>query len=499
LAIRPDADRVRNTSFIPNTTMALKDPFKALRPFSAGGKSGQIYSVPALEQAGLGKVSRLPVSIRLVLESVLRNCDGVAVTEQRSDDLAAWNADEARSTAEIPFVVARIVLQDFTGVPLLVDLAAMRAAVRRARRAIPRRIEPARAGRPRHRPLGAGRRLRHRRRLQRERGAGVRAQHASATSSSSGAMQAFNNFSVVPPGIGIVPPGQPRVSRQAASGPRHGAERSLYPDTLVGTDSHTTMINGLGVVGWGVGGIEAEAGMLGQPVYFLIAGGRRRQPDRRPAARASPPPTWRSRVTADAPQGEASSASSSSSSAPAPRALPLADRATIANMAPEYGATMGFFPIDAETPRLPPRHRPRPRRTSTLVRGLLQGAGPVRHPADAAASTTRRPSSSTCRTVVPSRRRPEAPAGPHRARRSCKRDFSRSSAPRRPTRRLRQDAADDCAQRHGRSGEPATATLGHGAVADRRDHQLHQHLAIPRVMLAAGLARQEGRREGPQA
>ncbi|MEY3950114.1 MAG: aconitate hydratase AcnA, partial [Verrucomicrobiota bacterium] len=118
----------RVTSFITHHTMALKDPFKALRPFSAGGQSGQIYSVPALEQAGLGKVSRLPVSIRLVLESVLRNCDGVAVTENDVKTLAAWNAAKPVDT-EIPFVVARIVLQDFTGVPLLVDLAAMREAV----------------------------------------------------------------------------------------------------------------------------------------------------------------------------------------------------------------------------------------------------------------------------------------------------------------------------------------------------------------------------------
>ena len=232
------------------------------------GRSLQYYSLPALEAAGVGPISKLPVSIRLVLESVLRNCDGKKVSEANIKELANWKANETR-TAEIPFVVARIVLQDFTGVPLLVDLAAMRTAVAKLNKN-PKIIEPLvpvdlvvdhsvqvdyagtadamqknldlefQRNRERYKLLKWG-------------------------------QQAFKTFKVVPPGIGIVH----QVNLEyLAKGVLSSQPSALnlplfYPDTLVGTDSHTTMINGLGIVGWGVGGIEAEAGMLGQPVYFL--------------------------------------------------------------------------------------------------------------------------------------------------------------------------------------------------------------------------------------
>ena len=242
--------------------MAQPNPFNTLRTFSAGGKSHSFYSIPALAEAGFA-VGRLPVSIRIVLEALLRNCDGLRVAEPAVKALATWKAKDSR-TEEIPFVVARIVLQDFTGVPLLVDLAAMRAAVAKLGKN-PKVIEPLV-------PVDLvvdhsvqvdvsgtadsfGRNLDIEFRRNRERYQFLK-----------WGMQAFDTFKVVPPGIGIVH----QVNLEyLAQGILSSPEGVIYPDTLVGTDSHTTMINGLGIVGWGVGGIEAEAGMLGQPVYFL--------------------------------------------------------------------------------------------------------------------------------------------------------------------------------------------------------------------------------------
>ena len=238
-----------------------------LRTFDAGkGKIGFYYSLPALEEKGLGKISRLPVSIRIVLESVLRNCDGKKVAEKDVETLATWNA-KTPAQEEIPFVVARIVLQDFTGVPLLVDLAAMRTAVATLKKD-PKIIEPLVPvdlvvdhsvqvdffGSPDALRLNLEMEFKR----NRERYQFLK-----------WGQQAFETFSVVPPGIGIVH----QVNLEYLAKGVLSAETSkgtvYYPDTLVGTDSHTTMINGLGIVGWGVGGIEAEAGMLGQPVYFL--------------------------------------------------------------------------------------------------------------------------------------------------------------------------------------------------------------------------------------
>jgi aconitate hydratase len=325
------------------------DLFNARRNFDLGnGRQGQCYSLPALETAGLGRISRLPVSLRIVLESVLRNCDGKKVTEQNVRDLAQWRPRAPR-TAEIPFVVARIVLQDFTGVPLLVDLAAMRSAVARLGRN-PKLIEPLV-------PVDlvvdhsvqvdfAGRPDAMQRNLEMEfQRNGERYQFLKW------GMQAFDTFKVVPPGIGIIH--QVNLECLAQGVLRRESPTSdlqapiFYPDTLVGTDSHTTMINGLGIVGWGVGGIEAEAGMLGQPVYFLT-------PD---VVGVHLTGTIREGVTAT---DVALTVTQMLRQAkvvgkfveffgPGAAALPVVDRATIANMAPEYGATMGFFPIDAET------------------------------------------------------------------------------------------------------------------------------------------------------
>ncbi len=315
--------------------------FDSLQTYSlASGGTGKFYSLPALEKAGVGKISRLPVSIRLVLESVLRNCDGKKVTEQHVRELANW-APTGNRTDEIPFVVARIVLQDFTGVPLLVDLAAMRSAVARMGKN-PKIIEPLV-------PVdlvvdhsvqvdfaGSADALKKNLELEftrnRERYEFLK-----------WGMQAFDTFKVVPPGIGIVH----QVNLEyLAKGVLHDSAGVYYPDTLVGTDSHTTMINGIGIVGWGVGGIEAEAGMLGQPVYFLtpdvvgvhLTGALREGVTATDLALTVTQMLRKAKVVGKFVEFYG----------PGAQALPVVDRATIANMAPEYGATMGFFPIDAE-------------------------------------------------------------------------------------------------------------------------------------------------------
>src|SRR5213595_2606311 len=239
-----------------NTLNTLKE-----FPLSAG-QTGQFYSLPALGEALGVNLSRLPVSIRIVLESVLRNCDGKKVTEEHVKQLANWNPNGER-TDEIPFVVARVVLQDFTGVPLLADLAAMRNVANKMG-LNPKNIEPLvpvdlvvdhSVTIDHYRESGA---LDLNMKLEFQRN-NERYQFMKW------GMQAFDTFGVVPPGFGIVH----QVNLEYLARGVHQAGDTYYPDTLVGTDSHTTMINGIGVVGWGVGGIEAEAGMLGQPTYLL--------------------------------------------------------------------------------------------------------------------------------------------------------------------------------------------------------------------------------------
>ncbi len=319
--------------------MSLPNPFNTLQTFSANGTSHHFYSLPALEHAGF-KVSRLPVSIRLVLESLLRNCDGKRVAEPAIRDLAGWGAKAPR-TEEIPFVVARIVLQDFTGVPLLVDLAAMRAAVSRLGKN-PKIIEPL---------VPVDLVVDHSVQVDFAGSADALAKNLELEFSRNReryqflkwGMQAFDTFKVVPPGIGIVH----QVNLEyLAKGVLSDSAGVYYPDTLVGTDSHTTMINGIGIVGWGVGGIEAEAGMLGQPVYFLtpdvvgvhLTGALREGVTATDLALTLTQMLRKAKVVGKFVEFYG----------PGAAALPVVDRATIANMAPEYGATMGFFPIDAE-------------------------------------------------------------------------------------------------------------------------------------------------------
>jgi aconitate hydratase len=320
---------------MPNNT------FNTLDTFPTGGRnSGQFYSLKKLEAAGIGPVSTLPVSIRIVLESVLRNVDGKKISEKDVRSLANWKPNAERED-EIPFMVARVLLQDFTGVPLLVDLAAMRSAASRFGKD-PEIIEPLVPvdlvidhsvqvdffNRPD--ALQKNMEIEFKRNQQRYQFL-------------KWGTQAFNGFQVVPPGIGIVH----QVNLEYLARGVLEKDGVWYPDTLVGTDSHTTMINGLGIVAWGVGGIEAEAGMLGQPVYFLtpdvvgvhLSGSVREGVTATDVVLTVTEMLRKAKVVGKFVEYFGQGAAS----------LSLADRATIANMAPEYGATMGYFPVDEET------------------------------------------------------------------------------------------------------------------------------------------------------
>ncbi len=307
---------------------------------TVSGKVGQLYSLPALARK-YPNIKRLPVSIRIVLESVLRNCDGRKVTAEHVEQLAQWQPVAERKD-EIPFVVSRVVLQDFTGVPLLADLAAMRSTAARLGKN-PKKIEPLvpvdlvvdhsimvdHYGKKNS--LDLNMKLEFQR--NRERYEFMK-----------WGMQAFDTFGVVPPGFGIVH----QVNLEyLARGVHKRKDGVYYPDTLVGTDSHTTMINGIGVVGWGVGGIEAEAAMLGQPVYFLtpdVVGMELTGQLREGVTATDLVLTVTELLRSHKVVGKFVEFFGEGT-----RTLSLPDRATIGNMAPEYGATMGFFPVDEKT------------------------------------------------------------------------------------------------------------------------------------------------------
>ncbi len=319
----------------------MRDHLGVILPFELGdGRTGRLVSLPELERRGYGPISRLPVSLRVVLEAVARHADGRRATEADVRALAGWQP-RAERTREVPFVVARVLLQDFTGVPLLVDLAAMRAAAARQGQD-PGRIEPmvpvdlvvdhsvqvdawgtAAA-------LHANMELEFQRNRQRYQFL-------------KWGTQAFHTFRIVPPGFGICH----QVNLEYLVKGVFERDGLFLPDTLVGTDSHTTMVNGLGVVAWGVGGIEAEAAMLGQPSAFLTPDvvGMRLDGSLRPGVTATDlvltvtEQLRRAKVVGKFVEffGEGA------------RSLPAATRATIANMAPEYGATMGFFAVDERT------------------------------------------------------------------------------------------------------------------------------------------------------
>jgi aconitate hydratase len=334
--VRSHALKATAETFMPH------DLFNSLKTFDSGHGQGKYYSLPQLELEGIGPISRLPVSIRIVLESVLRNCDQKRIREEDVRRLANWRANAER-TDEVPFVVARVLLQDFTGVPLLVDLAAMRSAVARMGKNS-ELIEPL---------VPVDLVIDH----------SVQVDFSSTSDAFTKNMemefkrnnsryqflkwgtQAFHGFRVVPPGIGIVH----QVNLEYLAKGVLEREGVYYPDTLVGTDSHTTMINGLGVVAWGVGGIEAEAGMLGQPVYFLtpdvvgvhLSGRLTEGVTATDLVLRVTEMLRKAKVVGKFVEFYGEGATM----------LPVTDRATISNMSPEYGATMGYFPVDEETCR----------------------------------------------------------------------------------------------------------------------------------------------------
>ena len=316
--------------------------FETKQTFKTGsGTDGDFYSLPQLEKTGVGSVSRLPISIRVVLESVLRNFDeGKTIGEDNVRAMANWGATDKR-TEEVPFVIARVILQDFTGVPLLVDLAAMRSAAARLG-ADPAILEPLV-------PVDlvidhsvqvdyAGSEEAYERNMERE-----FERNEQRYRFLKWGTQAFNGFKVVPPGIGIVH----QVNLEYLARGIFEEKGVYYPDTLVGTDSHTTMINGLGIVGWGVGGIEAEAGMLGQPIYILtpdvvgmhLSGSLPKGTTATDLVLRIVEILREAKVVGKFVEFFGEGASN----------LHATDRATIANMAPEYGATMGFFGVDEKT------------------------------------------------------------------------------------------------------------------------------------------------------
>jgi aconitate hydratase len=327
-------------------TAPKTNPFGARGTLPLGGQPVTIYRLPELARQGVGNLDRLPFSVRVLLENALRWCGQGMVTEDHVRTLAAWPAQQP-DRPEFPFMPARVVLQDFTGVPCVVDLAAMRDAMAEMG-GDPDRINPVvpcdlvidHSVQVDH--YGTPAAFRQNVALEFSR-------NAERYQLLKFAQRAFHNFRVVPPGMGIVHQvNLEHLSPAIQLREQHGL-LTAYPDTLVGTDSHTTMINGLGVVGWGVGGIEAEAVMLGQPYFMLV-------PDvvGMKLTGALPPGTTATDLVLRVTQvlrAKGVVDKFVEFYGPGLSALGLADRATIANMAPEYGATVGFFPIDAETLR----------------------------------------------------------------------------------------------------------------------------------------------------
>jgi aconitate hydratase len=351
-------------------TISLKQACRIEADLGPAGK-GHVYSLKALEERGAGRISRLPISIRVVLESLLRNCDGKTVLEEHVLDLARWQPNAPRTT-EIPFIVGRVVLNCAAGIPLLGDLTAMRGAMTRKGHS-PAAVEPKV---PVDMTLdhtltvdyhGTADSLQKNMQLEVER-------NRERFSFVKWAMQAYKGIRLVPPGFGILH----QINLEFFAPGLLLKDREYYPDTLVGTDSHTGMIAGLGTVGWGVGGIEAQAAVLGQPVYMLT------------------PDVVGVQVTGALPAGVTSTDLVLQVTEMLRQAkvvgkfveffgegvtrLTVPDRATISNMAPEYGATVGFFPVDAQTlAYLRQTGRPEARVAATEAYYRLQGCfGPVR-------------------------------------------------------------------------------------------------------------------------
>lgn len=327
-----------------STVKTVFDPFGARDTFETGSGKAGIYRLSKLEKLGLGQISSLPFSIRVLLEAVLRNCDGYVVSEENVKGLANWNA-AAPAKEEIPFHVSRVVMQDFTGVPAVVDLAAMRAAMKRLG-GNPRKVNPL---------IPVDLVIDHSVQVDFFGTSDALAKNVDVEFERNQeryeflrwGQRAFDNFRCVPPNVGIVHQVNLEFLAKCVFLRNDKVGPVAIPDTLVGTDSHTTMINGLGVVGWGVGGIEAEASMLGQPLYMLMPEviGFELTGELQPGVTATDlvlTITQQLRKVGVVDKFV-------EFFGPGVSRMSLADRATIANMAPEYGATMGYFPVDDET------------------------------------------------------------------------------------------------------------------------------------------------------
>ncbi|MCL6458164.1 MAG: aconitate hydratase AcnA, partial [Gorillibacterium sp.] len=354
--------------------MARKDHFNVSSRLKSAGQEYVYYSLQKLEELGLGKISELPFTIKVLLEAAVRQFDGKAITNEHVKQIAGW-AENRDATKEIPFIPARIVLQDFTGVPVVADLAAMRSTMSRMG-GDPKQINPLV-------PVdlvidhsvmvdqyGTREALAYNEAMEFER-------NEERYRFLRWAQTAFNNFRAVPPDTGIVHQVNLEYLASVAATRLIDGSIEVFPDSLVGTDSHTTMINGLGVVGWGVGGIEAEAGMLGQPLYFLT------------------PEVIGFKLTGSLPEGSTATDLALTITqilrkkgvvgkfveyfGPGLDNLSLSDRATVANMAPEYGATMGFFPVDVETLKYL-RTTGRSEEQVTLVEAYYKAQGMFREP-----------------------------------------------------------------------------------------------------------------------
>ena len=458
------------------------DPFSARATFETGSGPATLYRLRALDDAGVTNTSRLPYSIRMVLEALLRTCDGYEVTEADVRSLAGWDAARPAET-EIPFKPARVVLQDFTGVPCVVDLAAMRAAMRRLG-GDPKRINPL---------VPVDLVIDHSVQVDYFGTADALARNVDVEFERNAeryaflrwGQQAFRNFRVVPPAIGIVH----QVNLEYLAGcvflrddpaGRAGGPKVAVPDTLVGTDSHTTMINGLGVVGWGVGGIEAEAVMLGQALSLLL-------PEvvgfeltgRLPAGATA---TDLVLTVTEILRKEGVVGKFVEFFGPGLDGMSLADRATIANMAPEYGATMGFFPIDDETLAYL-RLTGRPAEQVTLVERYMKEQGLFRTAAAPVPEFTKR-LALDLGSVVPSLAGPKRPQdrvplvqvkrafAESLTAPTAKRGFALEPAAVSRTATVRDD---------GRS-----ASIGHGAVVIAAITSC-TNTSNPSVMVAAGL------------
>ncbi len=461
----------------------MTNSFKAHSSLAVGNRSYEIWSLAALPRE---KVARLPYSLKVLLENLLRFEDGVNVTRKDIEALLAWDP-AATPSYEIAFTPSRVILQDFTGVPCVVDLAAMRDAIVRlggdaervnplapAELVIDHSVQVDEYGTPG--ALAANTRIEFARNV--ERYAFLR-----------WGQSAFRNFAVVPPSTGIVHQVNLEYLGRVIFDAEKDGKHSAYPDTLVGTDSHTTMINGLGVLGWGVGGIEAEAAMLGQPITMLIPQviGFRLSGRLQPGATATDlvltvTEMLRKKGVVDKfveyfGDGLAG--------------LPLADRATIANMAPEYGSTCGIFPIDEETIRYlelsgrsagADRSRDRVRQTP----------GSVAQPGREARAVHRHPRARPRhRGAEP--RRPAPAAGSRAAQNGEEHLREQREEGRRGARRPQCQPAHGTRQSDARRLElRAEGWRG----ADRRHHQLHQHLE-PLGHVGSGPARPQGAAAGP--